>query len=211
MAVELGQWRLLVMLADHGSLMKAAAVLHTDQPALSRSLRRLERLVGAPLFVRTSRGLTLTELGEHLLVPARRLLEQADALESQAVAQARTAHRVLKVGALDFYPLTTVTAEACQSLTGADPTVRTELVGLPWLAHSKAVRNRLIDVGFTLTVDGHLPDAAVMRCEPLWDEPEAFALISQQHPLALGRPVDPRELADLPLHLPAKEDNPDIY
>jgi len=210
MTIELGQWRLFVTLADCGSLMKAAEVLHTDQPALSRSLRRLERLVGAPLFVRTSRGLTLTELGERLLTPARSLLNQADALESQALAEARKAHRVLKVGALDFYPLTTATAEACQSLT-ADQAVRTELVGVPWLAHPKAVRDRLIDVGFTLTVDGALPDAPRMRCQPLWDEPEAFALVSRHHPGALEEQMDPRALADLPLHLPAKEDNPDIH
>lgn len=209
MTVELAQWRLFATLVDCGSLMKAAEVLHTDQPALSRALRRLERLIGTPLFIRTSRGLTLTQVGERLLVPARQLVELAATLESRALAEARQTRGVLKIGALDFYPLTTAIAEASRGLEG-DQSVRTELVGLPWLAHSKAVRDRLVDVGFTLTVDGRLPNGA-MRCQPLWDEPEPFALVSEHHPLASSQRVDPRALADLPLHLPAKEDNPDIH
>jgi Bacterial regulatory helix-turn-helix protein, lysR family len=49
--------------AQRGSHHKAGEELRTDQPALSRSSGRLERLVGASLFVRSSRGLTLADLG----------------------------------------------------------------------------------------------------------------------------------------------------
>src|SRR3954447_6959728 len=110
MAIDLAQWRGLVTLAERGSLMKAAEALHSDQPALSRSLRRLERLIGAPLFVRSSRGLTLTELGRRLHQPACDLIEQADAVEAHAHAEARQAGGVLKVGAVDIYPITTAIA-----------------------------------------------------------------------------------------------------
>ena len=211
MAIDLPQWRVFLAVAERGSLMKAAETLSTDQPALSRSLRRLERLIGAPLFVRSSRGLTLTELGRRLHAPVRDLIEQADAIEAQAHAEARQASGVLKVGAVDIYPITTAIADACRNLLVADRMVVAEVISLPWLAHPRALLDRTIDVGFTLTVDGRLPDPATMRSRPLWEETEAFALISDRHPLAVADVIDPRDLAELPLHLPEKAENPDIY
>ena len=211
MALDLAQWRVFLAAAECGSVTKAAEVLHTDQPALSRSLRRVEVLVGAPLFERSSRGITPTELARRLQAPVRELVDQAGALETLVHAEARRISGVLRVGAVDVYPMTAVIADACRDLTVAGRRVTTEVIGLPWLAHPRALRERTIDVGFTLTVAGRLPDARTMRSRPLWDEPETFALIASHHPLADAGLIDPRDLADLPLHLPDKDDNPDIY
>jgi DNA-binding transcriptional LysR family regulator len=197
--------------ANRGSLHQAAEELHTDQPALTRSLRRLERLVGAPLFVRNNRGVTLTELGRRLQQPVRDLVDQADAVESHANAEARQATGIIKIGAVDVYPMTSAIADACRHLTVANPAVIADVVSLPWLAHPGALRDRKIDIGFTLTVDGRLLDRKTMRSRPLWEETESFALISDRHPLAGADVIDPRDLADLPIHLPDKTDNPDIY
>jgi DNA-binding transcriptional LysR family regulator len=211
MALDLAQWRVFLAAADQGSLIKAAEVLHTDQPALSRSLRRLEVLIGGPLFVRSSRGLTLTELGRRLREPVRELVDLATAIEAVARAEARQVSGVLRVGAVDVYPMTEVIADACRDLTVAGRTMAVDVIGLPWLAHVRAVRERSIDVGFTLTVAGRPPDPSIMRSQPLWDEPDTFALIASHHPLADAELIDPRDLAELPLHLPDKTDNPDIY
>lgn len=53
---------------------QAAAHLHVAQQALSRDVRTLERLLGRPLFTRTTRSVALTPAGERLLPQARRLL-----------------------------------------------------------------------------------------------------------------------------------------
>jgi DNA-binding transcriptional LysR family regulator len=211
MALDLAQWRVFLAAAEHGSLVKAAEALHTDQPALSRSVRRMETLIGAPLFERSSRGITLTELGRRLHEPVRALVDQADVVEAQGRAEARQASGILKVGAVDVYPVNAAVADACRDLTVGGRAVAAEVITLPWLAHPRAVHDRTIDVGFTLTVDGHLPDPKTMRSRPLWEEPEVFALISAHHPLADADVIDPRDLADLPLHLPDKAANPEIY
>jgi DNA-binding transcriptional LysR family regulator len=174
-------------------------------------LRRLERLVGAPLFVRSSKGLALTDLGRTLRDPVQGLVDHANAVELQAHAQARRASGVLKVGAVDVFPMNAAIAQACQGLRVGDRAVVADVIGLPWLAHPRAVLDRTIDVGFTLTVDGRLPEPSTMRSRALWEEPESFALISDRHALADADLIDPRDLADLPLHLPSKADNPDIY
>lgn len=61
------------VVAEHGNLRRAAEALNLSQPALSKSLRRLERSAGTKLVKRTSKGVALTTVGTSLLAHARRL------------------------------------------------------------------------------------------------------------------------------------------
>lgn len=53
-------------IAEHGNLARAAQALDISQPALTRSLQGLERRLGARLFERSARGMTLTPIGDAL-------------------------------------------------------------------------------------------------------------------------------------------------
>ena len=76
--LETRQFRMLVAIADEGTVTKAAARLNVSQPALSHGLRALERSVGVALFTRQPRGLVPTEAGERLLRTARAVLREID-------------------------------------------------------------------------------------------------------------------------------------
>jgi DNA-binding transcriptional LysR family regulator len=68
--MRLQQLELLVTLAEQGSLRAAAEVLNITQPALSKSLRRLEEEFGAALVQRSAKGVRLTQVGELLAARA---------------------------------------------------------------------------------------------------------------------------------------------
>lgn len=68
--------------ADLGSVGRAALRLNVSQPALSKRLQALERLAGVALLERSPRGVTLTPAGRRLYAEARRLIEQAEVVES---------------------------------------------------------------------------------------------------------------------------------
>ncbi|MGW2561665.1 LysR family transcriptional regulator [Streptomyces sp. NPDC001514] len=72
--------RAFVAVAAELHFTRAAARLFVAQQALSRDIRRLERELGAELFVRTTRQVTLTAEGERLLPYARRVLDAHDEL-----------------------------------------------------------------------------------------------------------------------------------
>jgi DNA-binding transcriptional LysR family regulator len=74
--------------AEELHFTRAAARLYVAQQALSRDVRRLERELGAELFLRTTRQVTLTPDGERLLPYARRVLAAQDELLA-AFRQAR--------------------------------------------------------------------------------------------------------------------------
>jgi DNA-binding transcriptional LysR family regulator len=211
MSVELAQWRLFLAVADEGSLGRAAARLGSDQPAVSRAVRRLELTVGTPLFSRGPTGTVLTAAGARLLEQARSLVAAADALDAAADAETRGAARALRVGALDFYPFTSALADAGRALRAHDPPVHIDLVELPWLSHMGAVLNHTIDVGFTLVLDHRLSAPDLLRSIPLRAEPQAYVLLPAGHPLANAEIIDPLALANEPLHLPARENNQAMY
>jgi monoterpene epsilon-lactone hydrolase len=77
-AIELRHLRAFVAVADELNFGRAAARLYLSQPALSRQIRSLERLVGCDLLRRSTHRVELTLAGEALLDRARSLLRDVD-------------------------------------------------------------------------------------------------------------------------------------
>ncbi|WEX07789.1 LysR family transcriptional regulator [Chelativorans sp. AA-79] len=77
--LKLSHFRLIAAVAEHGQMSPAAAALSMTQPAASRMLREIERLVGAPLFERHARGMSPTEVGRLLSRHADTLLTEVRA------------------------------------------------------------------------------------------------------------------------------------
>ena len=79
--MTLVQLRHFVALADVGSFVQASATLFLTQPALTRSIQGLEDELGGVLFDRLGRRIALTPFGQDMLVRARRLVSDAEALK----------------------------------------------------------------------------------------------------------------------------------
>jgi DNA-binding transcriptional LysR family regulator len=76
-------------IAETGNVSRAAERLGISQPSLSLALRRLERDVGAAVFTRGKRGVTLTPSGRQLLTQARRLHDTWQDIRADALASLR--------------------------------------------------------------------------------------------------------------------------
>ena len=76
--------RIFVSVAERGSFTLGAAAERIPQSVASRRVAALETHLGQPLFDRTTRRAALTVFGQDLLVPAKRLVQYAEALDHHA-------------------------------------------------------------------------------------------------------------------------------
>lgn len=71
----------LLSFADEGTLSAAADKLHISQPALSKSMKKIEEDLGVSLFVHNKNRLTLTPTGEYAVACARKVFEYSKEME----------------------------------------------------------------------------------------------------------------------------------
>lgn len=88
-----------LVVAECGSVSKAAHILHRSQPAISERLQRLTELVGEPLYYGVGRGVRLTAAGEAYLAPARRLRDLKREWSDMVQRRRQLQEGVLKIAA----------------------------------------------------------------------------------------------------------------
>lgn len=101
--LDLNLLRVLVAVADTGSVTKAAARLYLTQSAVSAALARLSASLDTPMLVRHGRGVILSARAARLVTEVRPLLEamlQASLAPSRF--DPRTSERVIRLGLSDF-------------------------------------------------------------------------------------------------------------
>lgn len=81
--MTLQQLRYAVMIADCGSMNEAAHRLFITQPSLSSTVKDLEQELGMILFIRSNRGISITQDGEEFLGYARQIIQEYSLMEDR--------------------------------------------------------------------------------------------------------------------------------
>lgn len=109
------------------NLSRAAERLGISQPTITLAMQRLENSVGAPLFIRSKRGVTLTNAGKHLNTQARELLQKWEALRQSALSSDLLIQGTFKIGAHPTVALYSL-CNVLPSLLKSYPQLKIELV-----------------------------------------------------------------------------------
>lgn len=96
--MEIDQLRYFLQIAQAGSFTRAAEEVRISQPALSRSIQRLEEELGQPVFERKTRSLSLTEAGTLLQSRAQQILSLIDDTKAEICDDGQTGR--LRIGAI---------------------------------------------------------------------------------------------------------------
>ena len=113
--------------ADAGSLSAAARRLGASQPTLGRQIARLEADLGSTLFLRQPRGLALSEAGQSLLDPARRMQAAMQEFSLRAAGHDRAMQGTVRITAsevISHHVLPPILA----ALRAAEPGITIDLV-----------------------------------------------------------------------------------
>ena len=194
------QLRALIAVVDGGSFSQGARLIAIAEPSLHRAARDCERLVGRPLFTRSSLGIeptrTARELARRLKVAIR---EVQQAAEEIAALQGRVAARV----AIACLPLarTLVLPRAVGALLAVHPDARIEITDGPYDTLLSDLRSGSVDILVGALRDP-LPARDVAQ-HKLFDDP--FAVVARKgHPIGTLRRVTRSDLAGCDWVVPRK-------
>lgn len=98
--MNLRDLKYVIAVAETRHFGKAAEKCFVSQPTLSGQIKKLEEELGVALFERTNRSVEITPVGEAILEHARRIMEQADAIQQLASAQQDPLAGPLRIGAI---------------------------------------------------------------------------------------------------------------
>ena len=101
MLVSYEYYRFFYEVARCGSFTRAANALHSSQPNVTRTVRRLEAALGCRLFERSNRGVQLTPEGERLCARVAVACEQLEAGESDLLSAVRLQGGTVFLGATE--------------------------------------------------------------------------------------------------------------
>lgn len=127
MSLKLDQLQQLVAIVEHGSLRAAARRLGLPQPALTRSVRSLERELGCELFTRAAQGMTLTPQGRQFHDRASAIVHELRRARDE-LAQGRGDERGEVVLALSIMPHVGMLPRALPAFRRRYPQVRLQLI-----------------------------------------------------------------------------------
>ncbi len=180
MDVPIHTLRYFCVLAEELHFGAAAGRLNISSPSLSQQISRLEVLVGAPLFQRSSRAVTLTPAGADLVPRAQAVVAAHDDVAHWIATRDAAPEVVLRIGvvAAGAGPLTTA---AIMGAVQSIPELRLEMRKVGFFDVEAELLAGRADAVFA-PAPLELTSAEV-TATPLWTEPRVL-VTNAQHPLA---------------------------
>ncbi|TIQ18315.1 MAG: LysR family transcriptional regulator [Mesorhizobium sp.] len=188
----------LAAIIDHGSLKGAARALEVTQPALSRSIKRLETELGVKVFERNSKGVLPTAMGEILYCHARLIRDEISLAERELLNAWGNAPIAVRVGSLPSLA-SSILPLALKRWEELYPNREVQIVESPQIDLLVGVLRREFDfvIGFTECYD--LEDG--LRQRVLFRD-QLLVIARNGHPLSDGREVDWPTLVSYPWVFP---------
>ena len=193
MNIELRHLRYFIAVAEELHFGHAAARLNISQPPLSQQIQILEQQIGARLFARTNRSVSLTEAGRQFLADSRQILSQVDDAAARAARLHHGETGELRIGFTSSAPFIKAVSDTLSTFRRRYPDVHIQTRETNTREQIVPLNEGALDLG--LMRNTQLPDTLVW--ERVLREP-LLAMVPRDHPLASQPRVSLRELAREP-------------
>lgn len=190
--MDIRSLRYFVEVVQLNGFSRAAERLFVTQPAISRSVQKLEQELGYTLLVRENDGVRLTDEGEILLSHAKQILKQFNSMNKALKEKEGPLSGILNVG-LPPVIASTYFADIIMAFSRRYPQVELKILELGTHKMMEAMLNGEVETAAVmLPFDNELFDLHVFSSDRL------MLLVSEQHPLAMRNSVKFAELIDEP-------------
>lgn len=192
--MELRELRYFLAVANEENITKAADLVHTTQPNLSRQIHSLEEEIGKPLFVRENRRISLTPAGKLLRKRAEEILELYEKTEKELTGSDKDISGDVSIGCGESYAMRLI-ARAAKRTRENNPKIRFHFFSGDAATVTERLDQGLFDFGVLIDYPD-MSEFEYIRL-PLFDE--WGVLVRSDHPLASKQAVTAEDLRDIPL------------
>lgn len=201
MNIDFELYRVFYAVANNQNITKAAEELHISQPAISKAIKNLEDGLGGQLFVRTKRGVILTDEGKEFYNYIRQAMEYISSAEAKFSELINLESGCIKIGIS-----TTLTKEFLlpylEEFHKLYPKIDIQIVTNIASELFSKLRNGLIDlIILNLNDKNYGRDIEIMKCKKVQD---AF-VINKDYKDLLNKEISIKDLNNYPLILLPKE------
>lgn len=201
--MEIIETRLLyyfLTVARERNITNAARALHITQPTLSRQMTMLEAEVGAKLFIRDSRPLSLTDEGILLQRRAEEILELLEKAQAELQTREEQVEGTVSLGCGEMASVKLLT-EMIAEFSREYPRVDFDVYTANADQIKRRMDNGLTDIGLLLEpVDMERYEYIRLPVKERW-----AAVMPSGVPLARHEHVTAKELADIPVIMPSRQ------
>ncbi len=150
MNISYDHYRIFYNVAKYKSFTRAAEVMYSNQPNLTRAIKTLERQLGCTLFERTNKGVKLTEDGKELYEHISVAFEHIHAGEETISAKHSMDYGVVSIGATEI-ALRCCLLPILSRYHQMYPGVRIKILNVSTPQALKMIDNRLVDIAIVTT------------------------------------------------------------
>lgn len=144
MHINLDSYRVFYYVAQYRSFTKAAEMLYSNQPNVTRTIKNLEQTLGCTLFNRTSRSVRLTPEGESLFSHIAPAMQQIKAGEESVLLHSKLQGGAISIGVSEI-ALHQVLLPVLERFRQEYPGIRLRIFNSNTQQAVSALKNRLVD------------------------------------------------------------------
>ena len=138
-------YRIFYIVAINQNITKASEQLHISQPAITKHIKNLEEILGVSLFIRTRKGVFLTDIGQKIFIEVKNALNILTNVEQQLKIYKDNDYGVIRIGIskslVRFYLL-----DHLNSFREKYPNVKIEINTDPTITNIKLLQSGLLDL-----------------------------------------------------------------
>ena len=203
MNIDFELYRIFYTVANHGNITKASEELNITQPAISKSIKNLEEQLGGQLFVRTKRGVVLTEEGKEFYSYIKQAIEYINNAENKFTDLINLETGCIKIGIS-----ATLTKEFLlpylEKFHSLYPKIDIKIITNLTVDLFPKLRNGLIDIiVLNLNDNNYGNDINIIKCREIHD----CFIVNNKYKDLTHKEISLKELNNYPLILQAKGSN----
>ena len=203
MNINFELYRIFYVVANHSNITKASEELNISQPAISKSIKSLEEQLGGKLFIRTKKGVILTEEGKEFYKYIKHAIEYINNAENKFTDLINLECGCIKIGIN-----TTLTKEFLlpylEKFNTLFPKIDIQIITDLTSNLMQKLRNGLIDIViFNINNKEYGNEIEIIKCRKITD----CFVVSNKYKDLINKELSLSDLNNYPLILQAKGSN----